>query len=52
MGLQNLTPLKENTTCFPAIIEELIPVGITEGSIESKSISNIQKDWLVASEVN
>ena len=33
---KNLTQLKENTTRFPAIIEELIPTGITEGSVESK----------------
>ena len=38
MGLKNLTQLKENTTRFPVIIEELIPAGITEGSVESKSI--------------
>ena len=48
-----ITPLNEYTTHFPAIIKELIPTGITEGSVESKSISNnIQKDWFVASEVN
>ena len=44
MGLQNLTPWKENSTRFPAIREELIPAGITEGSVESR---NIQKTGLL-----
>ena len=42
----------KNTTRFPAIMEELIPAEIIGSSVESKSISNIQKDWFVAVEVN
>ena len=31
--------MKENNTRFPAIIEELIPTGITEGSVESERLA-------------
>ena len=51
MDLHNLTPLKENTTRFLAIIEELIPARITEGIIESERLVCCIKSEQVSSKL-